>query len=504
MNRLPAPAIHGQLRQQALAATPAHYTLVPTQEADDIDVDSSDVRPDLADEAETEWCSGASTALSVAVILLLLLLSALFLLLPLFVGTRDDMLSTLLQVWYDNQNDAANLGHHDDITCSMEPSDGMSDNAALATNRTRHSLWRTLFSADEEDMLRLRYNTTRSLPYCGVINGTERGQWNIQPDNGVHFNLHHCRLRRPTLCQAQHCLSNQSLLFMGDSLTRYMYAALLYFLTHNGHWPHPLGQQPNQPSPVVQPEHGTWAQYYQSSATTFAGKENCTCYRSGNGSIITERRHYYEAATDTTVRFFFYPFDHSLQIGLQEVAQEWAAWYNGSLGGSGSGGGRREQYTWTIHSNEPQLCSGLLYTHPSCYYPSFAPYRPAGVLIANVGIWQRSSTADPQYYSRIRAALPSGVPVRAIWKLTTPKNDSSETKLGANEIAARVFSNSSSSDGGAARWEMLDLFAMVNQTGARSAYWDLWHFRPYVYEEMSVFMLNMLCDELWNYVKPGR
>ena len=55
-----------------LAATPAHYTLVPTQEADDIDVDSSDVRPDLADEAETEWCSGASTALSVAVILLLL------------------------------------------------------------------------------------------------------------------------------------------------------------------------------------------------------------------------------------------------------------------------------------------------------------------------------------------------------------------------------------------------------------------------------------------------
>ena len=58
-------------------------------------------------------------------------------------------------------------------------------------------------------------------------------------------------------------------------------------------------------------------------------------------------------------------------------------------------------------------------------------------------------------------------------------------------------------DGGGSgvRWEVLDVFSMANQSGALRAFFDPWHLRPFVYEEMSVFMLNMLCDQQWEFVR---
>ena len=223
--------------------------------------------------------------------------------------------------------------------------------------------------------MRLRHASTRSLSDCGVVNGSERGQWSLGPGSDLCFDLTHCELRRPTLCQAQHCLSSQSLLFIGDSLTRYMYLSLIYFLSH-GEWPDKLGGVANKPSPVVEPQHASWTDFYRSSLATYGGRENCSCFRSNNGSVTTERRHFYDHIVDITVRFFYYPVNASLLAGFTEVEQQ------------GQQRDGRQHYTHTVRSHSPQLCSHSTPMHPSCHYPSSAAYRPSSVLVANVGIWQ--------------------------------------------------------------------------------------------------------------------
>lgn len=61
--------------------------------------------------------------------------------------------------------------------------------------------------------------------------------WKMRHDGSRELTLPHtCRLKRYTAQQASRCLQNKHLLFIGDSLTRYQYLSLAYFLEHK-HWP---------------------------------------------------------------------------------------------------------------------------------------------------------------------------------------------------------------------------------------------------------------------------
>ena len=464
--------------RRPLAVSAAYSSVSTVDGVESDDVDKRSVRQRLTDRARL--CPRTSIAALVAVPLLLLLSLLGFVLLR---GSSEGVV--LPQLW-----DPTRYRATADASCRAAAEHTMPsiEEAELAANRTRHPLWSTLFSTGEEELLRARHDSVLALADCGVVNGTERGLWSLGPDNAPRFDLEQCRLRRPSPCEVQRCLSSQSILFVGDSLTRYNYLSLIYFLSH-GSWPDLLGGRPEQPSPVVQPEHASWAHFYQSSNATYGGREHCSCFR--NASLTTERRHFYDSRSDITARFFYYPVNASLQRSFQEVADEWR--HGSTEAGSGS---RRERYTYTVHSHQPKLCSD--FAHDSCYYPAGAPYRPVSVLVANVGIWQFGRTADPHFFERIRAALPAGLPLRAIWKLATPRDDGSETKAGATDIAARVFSSA-----GAVRWQLMDLFSLVNQTGAHRAYVDAWHFRPFVYQEMNVLLLNMLCDEQWQPVRQS-
>lgn len=44
-----------------------------------------------------------------------------------------------------------------------------------------------------------------------------------------------CRLHRPTAAEARSCLANKTILILGDSVVRYGYLELAYFLTHGRH-----------------------------------------------------------------------------------------------------------------------------------------------------------------------------------------------------------------------------------------------------------------------------
>jgi hypothetical protein len=61
--------------------------------------------------------------------------------------------------------------------------------------------------------------------------------WKMRHDGSRELTLPlTCQLKRYTARQAGMCLKNKSLLFIGDSLTRYQYLSLAYFLEHK-QWP---------------------------------------------------------------------------------------------------------------------------------------------------------------------------------------------------------------------------------------------------------------------------
>jgi hypothetical protein len=61
--------------------------------------------------------------------------------------------------------------------------------------------------------------------------------WKMRHDGSRELTLPQtCQLKRYTAHQARRCLTDKSMLFIGDSLTRYQYFSLVYFLEYKK-WP---------------------------------------------------------------------------------------------------------------------------------------------------------------------------------------------------------------------------------------------------------------------------
>ena len=184
-----------------------------------------------------------------------------------------------------------------------------------------HPHWPRLLRAGDRDVLTRAY---RSLPSeeCGVLTGREVGSWSLSPELELRFHVHGCRMRRPTANQANRCLRDQSLVFVGDSLTRYQYLSLIGFL-HSGLWPEPLGGLPDMPNPVMEMEHGNWTAFYASSTTQYGGREVCTCVRDASDGY--ERRRFHSPDHHLTLRLFYYVLAESVEKGAGGGARGGAA-----------------------------------------------------------------------------------------------------------------------------------------------------------------------------------
>lgn len=98
--------------------------------------------------------------------------------------------------------------------------------------------------------------------------------------------LQRCVLRQFTPPEAKECLSRRPLVMIGDSVTRYQFLSLIYWLD-SGEWPPPMHGTPDHPSPMIESEwqHG-WADFFrgepytpygQSPAASHAGSHCCGC-----------------------------------------------------------------------------------------------------------------------------------------------------------------------------------------------------------------------------------
>ncbi len=98
---------------------------------------------------------------------------------------------------------------------------------------------------------------------------------------------------------------NLNILMAGDSLTRYQYLDLAYFLAHNGTW-----VQPNDTPNMVMEQtiDGGWPQFYNFTNTMLKPYEQCDCYRVGrmlsrNLDTVVENRYFYEEKNNNRLTY---------------------------------------------------------------------------------------------------------------------------------------------------------------------------------------------------------
>ena len=85
----------------------------------------------------------------------------------------------------------------------------------------------------------------------GLKNGAfitrDRGTWRYRLDGSKEYTIDTCKLKRFTATEARQCLSGHHMLWIGDSVTRYQFIILSYFIEH-GSWPPRFGRpNPTQP-----------------------------------------------------------------------------------------------------------------------------------------------------------------------------------------------------------------------------------------------------------------
>eukprot|EP01040_Poterioochromonas_malhamensis_P003491 gene3491-3731_t len=117
------------------------------------------------------------------------------------------------------------------------------------------------------------------------LSDASKGKWYLLPDGSMQYEVDHCQLRRFTSSQAAACLGGANLLLMGDSLTRYLYLTLTYFLT-SGRWPVKFVKagRPQFPRSLIwEKDHSNFFRFYErTNRALWKGNhsfEICDCYR---------------------------------------------------------------------------------------------------------------------------------------------------------------------------------------------------------------------------------
>jgi hypothetical protein len=211
------------------------------------------------------------------------------------------------------------------------------------------------------------------------------------------------------------------MLFMGDSLTRFQYISLVYFL-HHGRWIDTPATIPHLVRPldylVAGEFHSQWTPWYQASMDLLAPYENCDCYREPTSTdaklqYICENRYYHDPVRNNTVTYLqafgkVHPIrgHWRAEQAIPQLVEYHQTMNQSALGDTVGPMLRRVPYRWEG-------------TWMDAIRGHVADLAPA-VLIMNAGRWPHSFF-DASFRDAIVAALQnvSSVIPRVIWKTTT-------------------------------------------------------------------------------------
>jgi hypothetical protein len=366
----------------------------------------------------------------------------------------------------------------------------------------------------------------------------------------MEYDISTCRLKRFTSSEAKKCLSGHHMLLIGDSVTRYQYISLIYFLEH-GKWPprfgvprekecmhhdhagNPTCSPKGEPSVVME---GDWAEIYGHAAEKswkqmhlylggkgFNGNLECQCQRGANSieNMFYETKNI-TTPTDPDFKDDFKPVKVTFLNDLPFVPMRgWkrshcsatsschltSEWWDDASNKTAHG-----DYDWQYSiANKPEdkfeIFEGLESS-------GLAP--DVDLAIYNRGLWV-TAPSDFSQAEKMFAGMFKMTQKRkgkCFWKGTTAKAFSTTFKKEENYLPITTYEREMRLRFGAysAGCGVYDLafvtqqfekFEWMGDVGRPSCcgdsemmtnvFWDLVHYHPWVYEEFNTILLNMLC-----------
>jgi len=191
-------------------------------------------------------------------------------------------------------------------------------------------------------------------------------------------------------------LANTSIVMVGDSLMRYQYLSLTFYLRHR-QFPHPDAR----PHLLLEKSWADWHAFMHGGTKLLAPNELCDCYRDDayNFDAIYENRYYRDGDRNTSVSFFSYVGDWFSMKG------RWRP------GGEEHNDTRREP---PLFYDPPRWEYKRLDAFLSSFLPALRP-EPS-VLVLNSGLWH--DTLDDQHIALSVARAALAVADAVVWKTT--------------------------------------------------------------------------------------
>jgi hypothetical protein len=318
----------------------------------------------------------------------------------------------------------------------------------------------------------------------------DKARWRGCDDGTRTYEPATCAMRRFTAREARQCLAGQSLLLAGDSLTRYQYMSLAYFLK-NGAYPDRTSRDDGRHGKNVCIEgsyrggpHDAWQTFYiestaQLSTNGTPGAERCDCFRElqWNTSRLFENRFYRDDENDISLTFL-----HAINAPMH--------------GHHSAAAPTVEAYSYRPPDWQGDLADAL-----ESVVPRLVP--KVDVLIWNSGVFRTYLPTDDALLRRIMRAG-KRVAKRAFWKGTTTYHgggdQQDECSIDQKDLTAKRIAIEEG-------WDIYDLSPathMFSEPGFHwkwpgpadnftGVYWDAVHFLPYMYEEFNTMLLNEIC-----------
>ncbi len=191
----------------------------------------------------------------------------------------------------DNDNDSDN-GNNDEKGESDVNVNVNVDQMKTQTQKQNITTTRTIFQPENSEQdIYLFPGTNKMMNQIQTFDDLKE-QINLNNGNDMNINVNDLHLPVPR---------NLNILFLGDSLTRYQYLDLVYFLKY-GNWVDPA----DEPNLLLEKQHESWIDFYNYTNGQLQPYEECDCFRDGidnNMRFIIENRYFRDEERNNTVTY---------------------------------------------------------------------------------------------------------------------------------------------------------------------------------------------------------
>ena len=350
--------------------------------------------------------------------------------------------------------------------------------------------------------------------------------WKMRADRSREITLPStCRLKRYTADEALTCLKNKNLYFIGDSLTRYLFLSLTYFLEHK-QWPMRFhaGRQPcddhiddngnkscsnvDEPNVCVSGDWSSWRRFYTgigggTDGSVYHGRMECMGVRGPD--IFVDNMEYVsseEYGYDHGRTKLSYHMETRKRKNPDQIFEFTGCAYNASCRYT------MEEYQQLLERAKKKNFDGSYQNYSEAFGPKGTKFHSlhqnTNYMIYNRGIWAKNAreTAE-EMVAHAKHMLSFAYQItggdggrtesknRCFFRSTTGAPSTRELR----EFEAGSIRDATLEAG----CEYFDIAQVTEEfsriiEGHPDTFVDTKHYVPWVYEELNNLLLNVLCN----------